>query len=404
MHRSSTMLLVVASVLVALIQLPAADAACVAAETPLQTCTSEPALSVSVGAGHACALLADGNVTCWGSNAIGQSTGYNGGDAVAISAGGATSCALLQSRNVRCWGNNNFGNGAPYDGGDATALAVGSHHTCLLVSGGNAFCYGMGNFGEATPRPGPFVAIAVGLDHTCAIRQGGTPECWGRNDQGQAPPILPFPDATSLDLGASHSCFLFADQNVACVGSNLYGQSSGYFGGDATALGAAQAHSCALTAIGTVRCWGDNALGQSIGYSGGNAVGVALGGSTSCALLASGNVRCWGSNATGQAAGYTATNVEFCPAYNANALSNACASAAIGSQRASADVPVPTVAPVVTPGAGPCLIGDVCAPEADPGLDTQTEHVGQTILAASPFAYVEATAACGILPECRVEI
>lgn len=83
---------------------------------------------VSVGGGHACALLDDGTVKCWGYNDSGQlgagDTRERGGSAtdmgdslpivplgtrrraVSIASYAEHTCALLDDRSVKCWGTN----------------------------------------------------------------------------------------------------------------------------------------------------------------------------------------------------------------------------------------------------------------------------------------------------------
>lgn len=76
---------------------------------------------ISAGSGHACAVLADGTVRCWGKNDLGQlgdgtqtdSTnpvsvkGLN--NAAVINAGDKSTCALLQDGTMQCWGDNSAG-------------------------------------------------------------------------------------------------------------------------------------------------------------------------------------------------------------------------------------------------------------------------------------------------------
>jgi cysteine-rich repeat protein len=87
-----------------------------------------PATEIAAGYAHTCALLADGNIKCWGGNFFGElgqghdehlgdepgelgdalppvDLGANGtARAIAIAAGGGSTCALLEDRRVKCWG------------------------------------------------------------------------------------------------------------------------------------------------------------------------------------------------------------------------------------------------------------------------------------------------------------
>src|SRR5205823_1474565 len=101
--------------------------------------------AISSGYDHACALLSDHTMRCWGSDIHGQlgdgnfadsSTGPVGSavpvavsgitSAVAITTGAYHTCAILADGSVRCWGLN--GQAQLGDGGIAdssTAVVVG---------------------------------------------------------------------------------------------------------------------------------------------------------------------------------------------------------------------------------------------------------------------------------------
>src|SRR5690606_32906768 len=75
---------------------------------------------LALGAAHTCAILPEGNVECWGTNAAGQlGLGHTFGDTVTtptpvglyntpaklISAGNANTCVVLINDNIYCWGH-----------------------------------------------------------------------------------------------------------------------------------------------------------------------------------------------------------------------------------------------------------------------------------------------------------
>ena len=84
------------------------------------------AIAVATGETHACALLADGTIRCWGGNFEGQlgdptradspvPVGVPGiVDAVAVSSSREHTCALLADGEIRCWGST--GTSGPEDG------------------------------------------------------------------------------------------------------------------------------------------------------------------------------------------------------------------------------------------------------------------------------------------------
>jgi alpha-tubulin suppressor-like RCC1 family protein len=139
--------------------------------------------------------------------------------------------------------------------------------------------------------------------------------------------------ATTVDLGAAHSCAITTASEVVCwgddvehqLGTNLQAPTHGATPPDAgidvdrfpvalraaTAIGVGGAHTCALGADGAVRCWGRNAEGQVDGSASTEPVSeprivavegtlqLTAGAAHSCALVAQGVV-CWGSARYGQ--------------------------------------------------------------------------------------------------------
>jgi alpha-tubulin suppressor-like RCC1 family protein len=77
--------------------------------------------AITAGTDHACVLVSDGSVGCWGSNASGQlgigdvppvlgAMPVSGlGSARSVSAGAFYSCAVLADGGAKCWGDNAFG-------------------------------------------------------------------------------------------------------------------------------------------------------------------------------------------------------------------------------------------------------------------------------------------------------
>jgi alpha-tubulin suppressor-like RCC1 family protein len=198
------------------------------------------ATQIACGESFSCAVMSTGAVRCWGQNAFGK-LGYGGGgnigdDEVPASAGdvnvgGAATrvvtgchfaCALLASGEVRCWGDNFFGqlgygnttnigddevpsSVTPVNvGGVVRNLSAGDSHVCALLDGGALRCWGFGangrlgyadtqNIGddEAPASSGNinFGGAALQVDggnsHTCALLDNGVLRCWGLSNNGQ---------------------------------------------------------------------------------------------------------------------------------------------------------------------------------------------------------------------------
>lgn len=193
--------------------------------------------AIAGGLHHYCAIAQNsmavpGSVRCWGQA---KGTGQASNIAVPTDVGGLAyrakklaagenfTCALLASGEVNCWGDNTFGTlGNSAVGSQsltpvkvnlderATDVVAGRNHACALLSQTNSVvCWGRGFGGRlgngdtadvnhsdpihvvvpgGLPGSAPFngvAFIAAGGDHTCAITDTGTRYCWGRNNLGQ---------------------------------------------------------------------------------------------------------------------------------------------------------------------------------------------------------------------------
>jgi cysteine-rich repeat protein len=274
--------------------------------------TGRTAVQVTVGTYHACALLDDGSLKCWGYNGTGQlgqgDTQARGdvqnelGDALApidlgtgatvklVAAGGSHTCVLLASGSVKCWGynsNGQLGLGDTDARGDASGEMGDSLPTIDLGTGRTA------------------LGIATGDSHTCALLDDGTVKCWGFNGYG------------GLGQGDSSS----RGYSVGQMGDNLPAISLGT-GRTAKAITAGTYSTCALLDNFQVKCWGYNyygglgtgdtsARGDGANEMGDNlpqvplgtgrtAKGIAAGVMHACALLDNDTIKCWGGNNYGQ--------------------------------------------------------------------------------------------------------
>jgi alpha-tubulin suppressor-like RCC1 family protein len=153
--------------------------------------------AVAGGFNHMCALLSDGSVKCWGGVNNGtMGVGYGNtipiGDnespssvgaisltttpgvvATAIASGTHHACALLSDSSVKCWGWNAHGQ-------------LGYGNTDVI--GDNELPSSVGA-ASITTAPGVRVsAIAAGAAAwtTCALLSDGSAKCWGLNTDGQA--------------------------------------------------------------------------------------------------------------------------------------------------------------------------------------------------------------------------
>jgi alpha-tubulin suppressor-like RCC1 family protein len=177
--------------------------------TPVPVDGISGAIAVSAGRVHTCAAISDGTVQCWGSNDNGQlgngssDNGYSrshptpaevGGitDATSVAAGSDHTCALVANGEVRCWGNNragDLGNGSTDDS-----------YTPVAVSG----------LAGAT-------MIAAGDGQTCALLSDGTVTCWGTRSLTPVP-VDGISDAIAVTMGSGFGCAVLSDKTVRCFG------------------------------------------------------------------------------------------------------------------------------------------------------------------------------------------
>lgn len=288
--------------------------------------------AIAVGSAHACALLEDGAVRCWGWNDWGM-LGDGGTIAAstpvtvkqlpparAIAAGAVHTCAIAGDH-VYCWGYGGWQQigdpgsevTLPFEQPDLDAagkpvsrpeqLAVGHQHSCRLGADGRVHCAGQNDHGqlgdggsaeslalvEVTGLGGCTVtALAAGLHHTCALCATGQVRCWGRNDLGQVG------DGSANDARSALAVTL-ADKSVL---------------GDAVSLFAGSQAACARRTAGTIVCWGENRDLQLTGGTPGvrhraeplatnqRFDELALGARHSCGRDG-GRVFCWGNNLFG---------------------------------------------------------------------------------------------------------
>jgi alpha-tubulin suppressor-like RCC1 family protein len=291
--------------------------------------------SVAAGQFHACGLLTNGTVECWGNSTKGQlGSGWGTGirnrpvsvpgitGAKAIAAGDEFNCVIKSDNTVACWGANNFGQ-------------LGNSST--VQSSAPVNVTGLTGVSD----------ISLGYGHGCAVSSGSV-KCWGYNEYGQLargggnlsfPVDVGISGATQVSTSDISTCAL-ASGGVRCWGYGAYGLGNGTntnihyspitpngLGSGVSALassgGSNSGHHCAIKG-GAALCWGRNDYGQlgeasttyrNVPYQvSGLTSGVtkiSKGGFHTCAIV-SGSLSCWGYNNNGQL-GLGHTSTRFTP-------------------------------------------------------------------------------------------
>jgi alpha-tubulin suppressor-like RCC1 family protein len=279
------------------------------------------AKSVSLAATHACAVLDNASLKCWGAGkygALGQDEAVDrpspaslmpvnvgaGRTVQTVSASNGQSCALLDNGSAKCWGNGYFG-----------SLSVSV--SVVDLGDVDGYYYAIGDVpGEMELLPGlsfgnghTAKSIVGGTNATCAILDDNSVRCWGADYRGE--------------IGQESDQFISLDY-IGKSPTELAALPAVNLGTARTAkmLSFGYSHVCAVLDNGSVKCWGGNESGQlGVGNTSdqGNDPGemgdalkavplgpgrtahfVATGQSHSCAILDNGTVVCWGLNDKGQ--------------------------------------------------------------------------------------------------------
>ncbi|NBU20182.1 hypothetical protein EBS43_02020 [bacterium] len=291
----------------------------------------------AIGDNHACAILSNGLLSCWGSNRSGQlgdgttteelspqitdeATEYSYVSLnTSIDEDEDHTCAITSEGALKCWGENSFGQ-----------LGIGSSITQLEPT--------------LVDPSSTYKEVAVGGNpHTCAITTEGILKCWGHNDYGQlgnnnfsdqnTPQIIDSGVTySSIATGQYHTCGITSSGALKCWGNNTDGQLGDgslvyklsptpvYGGGIYSAVALGAWHTCAINQTGELYCWGDNSSGQLGNESNSPTIipqpidpteryrEIALGYTHTCGITISGTLKCWGDNTFGQLGDGTTTD------------------------------------------------------------------------------------------------
>lgn len=265
------------------------------------------AIETSSGSEHACAILSDNSLKCWGLNSTGQ-LGYDhttslglgssdmanlpsvnlgsGRTAKAVALGILHTCAILDDDTLKCWGHSGSGQ-LGYDSTSTKGNVTGSMAALATVN------LGTGRTAKA---------VSAGGYSTCVILDNDSLKCWGDNSSGN------LGDDSTTNKGTT------AGDMAALTTVNLGA------GRTAKAVQLQQYYTCAILDTDALKCWG--AGSASLGYDNTTSVGgtagsmaalgtvnlgtsrtataLAVGGGQTCAVLDNGTLKCWGGGSNGQ--------------------------------------------------------------------------------------------------------
>ncbi len=329
--------------------------------TPVDLGTGRKAVQVRSSDASTCALLDDGTIKCWGFNDHGvlgsggtDDIGYDlfqmgddlhpvdlgaGQRASAVEVNGDHACALLLNGSVKCWGHNQYGQLATGDkvdrgtspstmgdnlptvslgGHTVKEMALGQSDTCFHLDDDSVVCWGV-RYNAADQVALKFGAgrtvksLRSGYNHQCAILDDDQVRCWGFNDDGRlglgntddnyngyygtGGDLSAFPkvalgtgrSALELTLQDNSACVLLDNQQVKCWGSNTHGQlgtgDTVLYGATAAQMGDGLPHVDFGTDFMNDPLRASHVYGQA---------------QSACAVLVNGQLKCWGYNDYGQ--------------------------------------------------------------------------------------------------------
>ena len=189
------------------------------------------ATQISVGYNFACVLLDTGNVSCWGNNDYGQigdgtttdrssPTAINSlnlnSSAISVGAGSHHACTLLSNGSVLCWGQGSSGK-------------LGSGSTQNIPNPTFVSDFGLNRTA---------IDLSVSQSGACVVLNDSTISCWGNNAQGRLGDGSFTDSTTPVNLQnfthglkvkrvfttSESTCAMFDDASMRCWGQNVLGQ------------------------------------------------------------------------------------------------------------------------------------------------------------------------------------
>jgi len=178
--------------------------------------------TLECGLSFCCGLTGDvgDNVSCWGDNSQGQVDAPAGTFAQVSARGGRHACALDADGVMTCWGTEDGFQGAPSPTavveGQYGAVSAAHYFTLGIRSDGTIVGWGTDAHEQVTGSSGMFVAVQGATVHSCGLRADGTLSCWGSDSFGRT--NSPDGEYTQLDVNQLHSCAVGVDGLVSCWG------------------------------------------------------------------------------------------------------------------------------------------------------------------------------------------
>lgn len=268
--------------------------------TPAATAKLGRAIDVAVTQSQVCAVLASGQVACWGDQKgsleplTPRPTIVKGvTDATSI---GAERCVLRGAKPAMCWDNEAAVREIPGTE-NARQLAHGEWEPCFVLANGSVSCWD-----ERAARLAPVSALTGvrslddwGYNEWCYVRdKDGAIVCTGDHESDLGKQLPVFPDAISVSrVEQSIACAARKSGELSCFGTYADAIAKLPTTGDQIFL---EGLTACMRRGGDIACrpwaeetWNARALPAK-------ATKLSCDSNTCCAVLADGGVACWGDN------------------------------------------------------------------------------------------------------------
>lgn len=291
----------------------------------------EGAQAIAAGATHACAIVENGRVLCWGENRFGElgtgdtRTVYAPVEAEALSParelalGRNSTCALVEDE-LRCIGNNRYRAFGPEPDAPevfafparGTRLLTPGYRTCVETNGAwSCTSYERGRTltqaTELRPLDADVEQLESYLGYSCRL-VGRDLACSYNGNNAQT-----LSGVTQISVGTKAACALMQDRRVQCWRLPYTRTGTGPLLGSAEptvvpglrrvdSIHVGTDHACAVRANGQVSCWGNNAGGllrtpngvvdTAVDAGVTNAAQVSVDRASTCVRLRDQTVRC----------------------------------------------------------------------------------------------------------------
>lgn len=166
---------------------------------------------------HACAILADRTLRCWGSDDAGEAQ-PPAGEFLQVDTAAEMSCAVRIDGTLACWGDDSGMVISEVPEGTYQTVEIGLAQACAIDAAGALRCWGWAANRQPLSAAGPFVQLSMGGYGTCAVRADQSVQCWTLGNEDFA--FLEGP-LQQVSMGYVGGCGLRPNGSTLCASSGF---------------------------------------------------------------------------------------------------------------------------------------------------------------------------------------